>query len=178
MACRLPVPNHYLNQLNWFRWQYCSYEIAGAYIVIYLSFIFSFAYSILFHLFIHLSILFHLFIHLSIYLFISSFVTKRDALFPPALTTPVQYGGWSVYYIRPSGYLVRPSASIELTATYIWLWMSAQPLTHWGWDKMDAISQTTTSNAFSWMKMFEFRLNFHWSLFLRVQLTIFQHWFR
>ena len=28
------------------------------------------------------------------------------------------------------------------------------------------------------MKMYEFRLRFHWSLFLRVQLTIFQHWFR
>ena len=26
--------------------------------------------------------------------------------------------------------------------------------------------------------MFEFRLKFHWSLFLRFQLTIFQHWFR
>ena len=26
-------------------------------------------------------------------------------------------------------------------------------LTHWGRDKMDAISQTTFSNAFSWMKM-------------------------
>ena len=51
-------------------------------------------------------------------------------------------------------------------------------LTHWGQDKMDAISQTTFWSAFSWMKMFEFRLNFHWSLFLRVRLTIFQHWFR
>ena len=51
-------------------------------------------------------------------------------------------------------------------------------LTHWGRDKMDAISQTTFSSVFSWMKMFEFRLQFHWSLFLRVQLTIFQHWFR
>ena len=27
-------------------------------------------------------------------------------------------------------------------------------------------------------EMFEFRLKFHWSLFLRVQLTIFQQWFR
>ena len=27
-------------------------------------------------------------------------------------------------------------------------------------------------------KMFEFQLKFHSSLFLRVQLTIFQHWFR
>ena len=43
---------------------------------------------------------------------------------------------------------------------------------------MDAISQTTFWSAFSWMKMFEFRLKFHWILFLRVQLTIFQHWFR
>ena len=28
------------------------------------------------------------------------------------------------------------------------------------------------------MKMFEFRLKFHWSLLPRVELTIFQHWFR
>ena len=34
------------------------------------------------------------------------------------------------------------------------------------------------SNGFSRMKMFTFRLKFHWSLFLRVQLIIFQHWFR
>ena len=34
------------------------------------------------------------------------------------------------------------------------------------------------SNAFSWMKMFEYRLKFHWSLLLRVQLTISQYWFR
>ena len=51
-------------------------------------------------------------------------------------------------------------------------------LTHWGQDKMDAISQTTFSSAFSWMKMFEFLLKFHWSLFLSVQLTIIRHWFR
>ena len=44
--------------------------------------------------------------------------------------------------------------------------------------QMDAISQTTFSNAFSWMTLFEFRLKFHWSLFPGVQLTIFQHWFR
>ena len=33
-------------------------------------------------------------------------------------------------------------------------------------------------NAFSWMKMYEFRLRFPWSLFLRLELTIFQYWFR
>ena len=51
-------------------------------------------------------------------------------------------------------------------------------LTHWGRDKIDAILQTTFSNAISWMKMFEFQLKFHWSLFSTVKLTIFQHWFR
>ena len=51
-------------------------------------------------------------------------------------------------------------------------------LTHWGLDKMDTILQTTFSNALSWMKMFEHRFKFHWNLFLRVQLTIFQHCFR
>ena len=44
--------------------------------------------------------------------------------------------------------------------------------------QMAAISQTTLSNTFSWLKMLEFWLKFHWSLFLRVKLTIFQHWFR
>ena len=38
-------------------------------------------------------------------------------------------------------------------------------LTHWGRNQMDAFSQTTFSHAFSWMKMYEFRLTFHWSLF-------------
>ena len=51
-------------------------------------------------------------------------------------------------------------------------------LTHWGRDKMDAIFQTTFSNAFLWMKTYEFRLRFHWSLFARFQLTIIQLWFR
>ena len=51
-------------------------------------------------------------------------------------------------------------------------------LTHWGLDKMDATSQTTFSSAFSWMQMFDFWLKLHWSLFPRIQLTIFHHWFR
>ena len=43
-------------------------------------------------------------------------------------------------------------------------------LTHWSRDKIATISQTTSSNAFSWMKMYEFLLRFHWSLFLRFEL--------
>ena len=53
-----------------------------------------------------------------------------------------------------------------------------QCLTCWGRDKMAAILQTAFSNAFSWMKMYEFLLKFLWSLFPRVQLTLIQHWFR
>ena len=34
------------------------------------------------------------------------------------------------------------------------------------------------SNAFSLMKIYEFCLRFYLNLFLRFQLTIFQHWFR
>ena len=51
-------------------------------------------------------------------------------------------------------------------------------LTHWGRDKMDAISQTTFLRVFSSMKIVIFWLNFHWNMFARVQLTIIQHWFR
>ena len=46
-------------------------------------------------------------------------------------------------------------------------------------DKMAVISQTTSSDAFSWMKRFEFWLKFNCSLFLGVQLTIthyMNHW--
>ena len=37
---------------------------------------------------------------------------------------------------------------------------------HWGQDKMSAILQTTFSNRFYIMKMYEFRLTVHWCLFL------------
>ena len=51
-------------------------------------------------------------------------------------------------------------------------------LAHWGRDKMAAISQTTFWNRFSWIRMYEFRFKFHWSLLLGAQLIIFQHWLR
>ena len=51
------------------------------------------------------------------------------------------------------------------------------PFTYWGWDKIVAILQTTFSNTFL-IKVYEFRLKSHWIVYLRWQLTIFQHWFR
>ena len=55
--------------------------------------------------------------------------------------------------------------------------VSRMAITHWGRDKMAAIFQTTLSHGFSWMKMYQFRLMFHWS-FPKVHLTIFQLRFR
>ena len=43
---------------------------------------------------------------------------------------------------------------------------------------MAAVSQTRLSNSFSWMKIVEFRLKFHWNLFHRVQLTVFHHYYK
>ena len=60
----------------------------------------------------------------------------------------------------------------------VFIYSKPMALTHWGREKMAAVSQTTLLNAFSWINMFEFRLKFQWSLFLRFQLTIFQHRFR
>ena len=51
-------------------------------------------------------------------------------------------------------------------------------LTHITLDNIAAISQTTFSNAFSSMKMGEFRFKFYWNLLLRVQLIKRQHRFR
>ena len=51
-------------------------------------------------------------------------------------------------------------------------------VTHWSRDKMATISQTTLSNAFSWISLLEFRLKLHWSVSPRVKSTISQHWFR
>ena len=80
---------------------------------------------------------------------------------------------------------IRQELTKQLTADhegvfdkYVFRQQHFNTLTHWGRDKMAAVSQTTLSNAFSWMKMLEFRLRFHWSLFLRIQLTIIHHWFR
>ena len=53
-------------------------------------------------------------------------------------------------------------------------------LTHIAHTNWQSFWQTTFSNAFSWMEMIEFRFKLHskCSMFLTVQLTISQHWFR
>ena len=59
----------------------------------------------------------------------------------------------------------RPSADTVMTKS-MWHVYRTRCLTHWDWDKITAISQTTFLNALSWMKMYEFQIRFHWCLFL------------
>ena len=92
---------------------------------------------------------------------ISTLIFSRNVTFAP-VTSKCWYGSSSARHCSLFGAVPRPLHS----------------LTHWGRNEMNNISQTTFSNVFSSMKMFEFRLKFHWSLFPRVQLTIIQHWFR
>ena len=56
--------------------------------------------------------------------------------------------------------------------------MFGKHLTHLSLGRMTAISQTISLDAFSWMKSFVFWFEFHWNLFIRVQLPITEHWFR
>ena len=74
--------------------------------------------------------------------------------------------------------LIPDLLQLYLCAFPFWIRWLFQCLTHWGRDQIDAFSQTTFSNAFSRMKMNEFLIGFHWSLFLRLELIIFQYWFR
>ena len=53
--------------------------------------------------------------------------------------------------------------------------ISLSNLTHWGRDKIAAISQTAFSNAISSIKISNSRLSLHWRLFLSFQLTMFQN---
>ena len=50
--------------------------------------------------------------------------------------------------------------------------------TYWGWDKFSPFRRRHFHMHFFLMKMYKFRLTFHWSSLLRVQLTIIQHCFR
>ena len=90
------------------------------------------------------------------------------------------YNSWA--NIRRSG--CSPQVEISLWNGTMWgisaelRWDNTKLLTHLPLEKIAAISQTIFSDAFSWMKNFVFWLKFHWYLFLRIQLTISQHWFR
>ena len=83
--------------------------------------------------------------------------------------TQIEY--WNTAFIQQWfwDYLSHRGRHDESLVHLMWL---ADDLTHLPVGKMAAISQTIFWNAFSWMKYIIFWLKFHWSLFLRIQLTI------
>ena len=52
-----------------------------------------------------------------------------------------------------------------------WARYSLVRVSYRGRDKIAAISQTTFSNAFSWMKICEFHFRFHWKFFPNLQIN-------
>ena len=117
----------------------------------------------------------------------TTYYTEKPSDTAKPLCLHCAHPGWSLFanVIQSSDAsvgLAIASQYVTMDATMLCLYTTAIHvvliLTHWGWDKMAAFSQTTSLNAFSWMKMYELRLKIHWNLFLRVQLTISQHWFR
>ena len=80
--------------------------------------------------------------------------------------------------IKMQWFMIKKMHLRQLSAKWQSLWFSLHAITHLSLDKMAAISQTPFSHVFSWMKSLAFWFKFHWSLFLRVKLTISQNWFR
>ena len=95
-------------------------------------------------------------------------IHKNEICFRANRMTTLLYQNQGINYVVWSGSCL-PRWRISCTCPI-------SVLTQWGWNKMATISQTTISYAFSWKLWF--RLKFHWSLFPRVELTIFHHWFR
>ena len=88
---------------------------------------------------------------------------------------PVKNGGMSLLKRRVGCW--RNSATEDLPVNPA-LCSKKATLTNLPLAQMAAISQTTFSQAFSWMKIHESRWRVHWRSFLRFELNIFQHWFR
>ena len=92
--------------------------------------------------------------------------------FPVALGWWQQLGKWNVTNFDNRRMHFKTTINISLCQPFCCK-VNSSPL-----DKMTAIAQMIFSAAFSWMKSFVFWFKFHWNLFLGVQLTITQHWFR
>ena len=118
-----------------------------------------------------------------VWLSLNSFIVTYNHDAVTTIVSHIIYSLWNrvshdILFEHIDGLVQDYSISIANALVILQSCIKPSVLTRWGRDKIDAISQTTSSSAFSWMKMFEFRPKFQWGLFLRVQLTIFQHWFR
>ena len=76
----------------------------------------------------------------------------------------------STLYLQIPWYLI---ARIKALANII-----VSSSAHWGRNKVAAVSKTVFWYTLSGMKMYAFLLRFYWSLFLSLEITIFEQWFR
>ena len=81
---------------------------------------------------------------------------ERWQLMNPMVPVREQVFDWIVVYETVAALILRVRSAIDPI------------LTHWGRDKMADIFLTTFSNAFLWMKIYEFRCKFHGNLYLTV----------
>ena len=81
------------------------------------------------------------------------------------LVTKLKYFGYRVqYHVDDTSLFCRQAVSIPGSWLHRVNWslsFSREYLARWGRGKMADILQTTLSNAFSWMKIYEFRSLFH-----------------
>ena len=63
-------------------------------------------------------------------------------------------------------YLIAPM----LVKQHLGTWSNLNTLTHERPDKIASIFQTIFSDAFSWITVYDFQFECHWTLFLKVQL--------
>ena len=101
-----------------------------------------------------------------IYWFICNVYIKGRLLFP--CPGPLWCG---VYHCRTDTHVIRCPTRRRRA------FIHRDMLTRGGRPNMATISQTIPSNALSWLKIVEFGFEFHWILFLVVQMTRSRHWF-
>ena len=113
-------------------------------------------------------------------LFHLSIFTHPDLHHVTGLLIMKDVHAWTQHYYCSHGCSISSLIAAQLGRDVSWDRISTEfihgkhgSLTHWGRGEMNNISQTTFSNIFSSMKMFEFWLKFHWSLFPRAQWTKF-----
>ena len=102
------------------------------------------------------------------------------------ILSPAQISNQSIIMCRMK--IIYPFPNFRGASIEVWEWISnfIDAKLYWACDYLSVLglnlihskrrqngrhSQTTFKNGFSWMKMYEFRLKFHWSLFLRVPIN-------
>ena len=100
---------------------------------------------------------------------------QDDSMTQPWQSTVCSYWSSCKHAVMCWNWAVMSAKSDWIVARFL---SSSGTVTHWSPDKIVPILQITFSYAFPWTRMLVFWFKIHLSLFLCVQLSISQHWFR